>query len=125
VLWWNKKLSSTYLTLIFHLVMSKTIKWEGQSGEMYKYWILPIDASLKEEPGNYIFAKQTQDGSWRPVYIGQTSNLDGRLSDHNEEKCAQRNGATHVHAHTSSSKEKVRRSEESDLIRRFQPVCND
>jgi len=44
--------------------MSKapTIVWSGLSGKKYKYWIYPIDTSFKEEPGNYIFTRETRHG---------------------------------------------------------------
>lgn len=101
------------------------IYWEGQSGQMYGYWILEMGADFKAEPGNYIYAKETSKGRWRPVYIGQTSNLNERLAGHNEEQCARWNRATHIHAHTSPSQETERKSEEKDLIRKWKPVCND
>jgi predicted GIY-YIG superfamily endonuclease len=103
--------------------MADTIYWEGASGKKYQYWIYPIGSSFKKEPGNYIFAKKTPT-SWNPVYIGQTDNLDERLGNHNEEQCAKRNGATHIHAHTTASKA-ARLAEEADLIRKWKPVCND
>lgn len=102
-----------------------TINWPGLSGREYKHWIHPIGASFKEEPGNYIFAKQTTPGHWVPCYIGQTDNLSQRLGDHEKEACARRNGATHIHAHTTPGGESVRRAEERDLILRWKPVCNE
>lgn len=101
------------------------IYWEGQSGERYGYWIQPIDAEFSNDPGNYIFAFKTQQNIWRPVYIGQTSDLDQRLEYHNEEECAKRYGATHIHTHPSSSDETIRLAEEIDLVRQFTPACND
>jgi hypothetical protein len=82
-----------------------TIMWPGQSGKEYKYWIYPIGSSFKEEPGNYLFAKKTQQGYWYPCYIGQTVNLNQRLGDHEKEACSKRNGATHIHAHLSGDGE--------------------
>lgn len=102
-----------------------TILWPGQSGTEYKYWIYPIDFSFKKEPGNYIFAKETSPQKWTPCYIGQTNNLDERLDDHNEEECAKRHGATHIHAHLTSGGKDVRKAEEKDLIMRWDPSCND
>lgn len=102
-----------------------TITWEGESGNNYKYWILPIDSSFKDEPGNYIFAKETEPNTWVAVYIGQTDSLKKRLENHNEDSCVQRNGATHIHAHTNSSGEDARKSEEQDLIPKWKPTCND
>jgi len=100
------------------------IHWEGQSGRTYGYWIHPLGTTFKDEPGNYIYAKETSPGRWRPIYAGQTASLGDRLADHEKEACARRNGATHVHAHTSAGGESTRRAEESDLIAKWQPACN-
>jgi len=101
------------------------IYWEGKSSRKYGYWIHPIGASFKDAPGNYIYAKESSPGRWSPLYIGETSSLKDRLADHEREECATRNGATHVQAHTSSESESVRKVEESDLIVRWEPVCNE
>ncbi len=58
------------------------------------------------------------------VYIGQMSSLKDGLADHEKEACAKNEGATHVHAYINSGGEAVRLAEESDLIRRWKPVCN-
>ena len=100
------------------------IRWKGASGTIYDYWIHPIGTNFKDEPGNYIYAKETQQGRWSPVYIGQTSSLAERLANHDKEDCARRNGATHIHAHTTAGGERRRRAEESDLIEKWGPVCN-
>lgn len=100
------------------------INWKGASGRTYGYWINPIGANFKNEPGNYIYAAETQLGSWRPVYIGQTSSRSTRLSSHDREACARWNGATHIHAHTTPGSELSRLDEENDLLARWNPVCN-
>lgn len=102
----------------------RTILWAGASGTQYKYWILDMDASLKDQPGNYIFAREVSPGRWVPLYIGETDSLRRRLADHEKLPCVRRNGGTHIHAHTSSSDEDVRRAEESDLIKKWDPPCN-
>jgi predicted GIY-YIG superfamily endonuclease len=99
--------------------------WSGNFGKTYKYWIYRIGTSFKDEAGNYIYAKQTMPGIWRPVYIGQTSSLQTRLADHENESCVKHNGATHVHAHISSSSEAERKAEERDLIMKWEPACNE
>lgn len=100
------------------------ITWPGQSGRTYDYAIYPIGTAFVDKPGNYLYARQSSAGRWQPTYIGQTSSLRDRLADHERESCAKRNGATHIHVHLSSSSEDVRRAEESDLIAKWQPVCN-
>ncbi len=100
------------------------IKWQGASGATYGYWIYKIGTKFKDELGNYIYAKEVEPRQWRPLYIGQTSSLAERLADHEKEACAERNGATHVHAHTTAGGEVKRRAEETDLIRKWAPDCN-
>jgi hypothetical protein len=102
----------------------QTIMWPGKSGREYKYWIHAIDTSFKDEPGNYIFAKQISPGKWAPVYIGETESLRDRLANHDKRSCVMRHGGTHVHAHTTSGGQNVRRDEEADLIARWDTPCN-
>ena len=98
------------------------VYWRGISGN-YGYFIYRIGTVFKDEPGNYIYAKETST-SWIPVYIGQTSSLKDRLANHEKEECAKKNGATRLHAHTQSRGEVIRLAEESDLVRKWDPVCN-
>jgi predicted GIY-YIG superfamily endonuclease len=102
-----------------------TITWPGKSGKQHQYWIHPIGTIFKEEPGNYIYAKETRPGYWAPCYIGQTKNLNERLEGHEKEACAKRKGATHIHAHTNGNGEAARLAEEKDLILKWQPPCNE
>ncbi len=103
--------------------MAGEVEWPGASGTRYSYWAYPIGTTLKEEAGNYIFAKQTATGRWAACYVGQTENLNQRLGAHEKEACARRNGATHIHAHTAGG-EAVRKREEEDLIKGQKPPCN-
>ena len=106
------------------MASSGTINWPGASGESYTYHISKRGASFKAAPGNYIFAKETSPGRWTPIYIGQTENLHDRLDGHNEEPCADRNGATHIHTHLNTAGKQARLAEETDLIQRWEPPCN-
>lgn len=101
-----------------------TIMWLGASGKTYKYWITPIDTSYKDEPGNYIFAKESSPGKWTPLYIGETKSLCDRLANHDKLPCVKRYGGTHIHTHTASSDQAVRKAEESDLLAKWDPPCN-
>ncbi len=103
-----------------------TFEWDGQSGKRYKYWIYPINTAFRDQPGNYIYAKiNPVKNQWQAVYIGQTVSLSQRLAGHEKEQAAIRNGATHIHAHLAASDEQARRIEESDLIRKWNPPCNE
>ena len=101
-----------------------TIQWPGASGKSYKYWIYPIGHSLKAEAGNYIFAYESRPGSYTPVYIGQTGDLSERFDNHHKAVCIKNAGATHIHAHLNTKKQD-RLDEESDLIAKWKPTCND
>ena len=102
--------------------MAGTHTWYGASGEGYRYDIYWIGTEWNDVAGNYIYAgKPSSD--WVAAYIGQTNSFKNRLPNHEEEACAKRNGATHIHARTNSS-EAARLAEEADLIRKHQPPCN-
>lgn len=102
---------------------AQEVSWKGQSGKSYTYEIHPLEASFKNEPGNYIFARLA-GRLWHAVYIGETGDLGKRLANHNEEECVQRHGATHIHAHLSSSNKAERLAEEKDLTDAHNPPCN-
>jgi hypothetical protein len=104
---------------------STLVNWPGQSGKEYPYEIYPLDAAFQALPGNYIYARQAEDGSWVPTYIAQTRDLHQRLEGHVRMADAIANGATHLHAHYCSAGQAARCSEERDLIVRWQPVCNE
>jgi hypothetical protein len=100
-----------------------TIHWPGQSGRTYLYYIHPIGTKMQAIGGNYIFAKTNAQGYWVPVYIGQTGNLDLRFDDHHKAGCVKRHAATHIHVHGSAN-ERDRLAEETDLVRKWSPLCN-
>lgn len=104
---------------------STTYFWLGKSGASYEYDIHPLETEFRSLPGNFIYAKQLEDGDWVPIYIAQTRDLHQRLEGHVRMEDAVANGATHLHAHYCSSGQAARCSEEHDLVLRWQPVCND
>jgi hypothetical protein len=104
---------------------SPFIRWLGQSGNGYQYEIHPIDTVFKALPGNFIYAKQAEDGSWIPIYMAQTRDLHQRLEGHVSLDDAIAHGATHIHVHYCTTGQAARCTEERDLIVRWQPQCND
>ncbi len=100
-------------------------QWPGQSGKQYPYEIYPIDAEFRALPANYIYAGQSEDGNWVPIYIAQTRGMHQRLEGHVSLQDAVAQGATHIHVHFSEVGQAARCSEEHDLIMRWHPVCND
>jgi hypothetical protein len=100
------------------------LNWPGQSGNQYPYEIHPIDAEFQAVPANYIYAKQSEDGTWVPVYIAQTRALKQRLEGHVNVQDATAQGATHIHVHLSTTGQAARCNEEHDLVELWHPVCN-
>ena len=105
--------------------MAETIIWKGKSGEECKYWIYKLDDTHDAVPANYIFAKETSENYYVPIYIGETEDISVRFDNHHKMPCIRKNGATHLHTHKSSEDKKVRCAEEADLIANYNPICND
>ncbi len=101
------------------------IQWPGKSGKNYQYEIYSLDTSFQPLAGNFIYARQNEDGTWVPIYIAQTRDLHQRLEGHVSLQDAMNNGATHIHAHYCAVGQAARCSEERDLILAWQPVCNE
>ena len=101
------------------------ISWPGLSGRKYIYWIYEIGTVFDPAPGNFIFMKEVEPYTWEPVYIGQTSDLHELALDEYTRPCIHFHGATHISVHESSEFEQARRTEVSDLIKNYSPVCNN
>lgn len=102
-----------------------TIDWEGASGRKYTYEIYSLDTPFRPVAGNYIFAKETKPTWYRPLYLGETTNLATRFGpSHHKWACAERNGMTHIHVRQNSN-QAARLAEEQDLVDKWDPVCND
>jgi hypothetical protein len=101
-----------------------TIVWDGVSGREYTYSIYRIGTQFKAVPGNYIFARETSPRVFAPIYVGETSDLSERFDNHHKMPCIYRNGATHIHVHTSYGGAEARRAEEQDIRWKWNPPCN-
>src|SRR5258706_14545895 len=121
----------SFLSHLFHRHQQPEIaslrfsNWVGQSGTQYPYEIHPLEAAFQPVPANYIYARQSVDGTWVPVYIAQTRALKQRLEGHVGVEDARANGATHIHVHLSTTGQAARCSEQHDLVNEWHPVCND
>lgn len=101
-----------------------TILWHGKSGKEYKYWIYPMGTTFNDKKGaNYIFAKEITKGNHKPIYIGETGDLSVRFDFHHKMPCIKENRATHIHVHLNTN-ESNRLAEESDLVQKWNPICN-
>ena len=105
-------------------IQARTIKWKGQSGTEYPFWIYSRGTEFPDPcPGIYIHAKEISAHQWRPVYIGQTEDINVRLRDHEQRQCVNDAGAGHIHVGIVKD-EQTRLAIEKDLILQWQPNCN-
>lgn len=104
---------------------SSSVIWLGASGAEYQYEVYPIESEFRPLPGNYLYAGKSEDGQWVPLYIAQTRDMHQRLEGHEKLQDAIEHGATHIHMHYSSAGQAARCTEERDLIRYWQPACNE
>ena len=103
---------------------SLLIYWKDKSGTSHRFWIYPRGTKFNEPcPGIYIYARETSPHKWIPIYIGQTENVNVRLTNHEQQECVDQNGATHIHVSIVTA-EKSRLAIEKDLIQQWKPVCN-
>ena len=104
---------------------SAFINWPGQSGNVYQYTVYPLDTAFPPAPANYIYAKESEDGQWIPLYIAQTRDMHQRLEGHEKLQDATEQGATHIHVNFSAPSQAARCTQERDLILRWKPACNE
>ena len=103
---------------------SLLIYWKDKSGTSHRFWSYPRGTRFNEPcPGIYIYARETSPHKWIPIYIGQTKNVNVRLTNHEQQECVDQNGATHIHVSIVAN-EKSRLAIEKDLIEQWKPVCN-
>ncbi len=92
-------------------------RWPGLSGELYTYDVHPWPARLSPGPGNFIFAASLGSGQWRPVLIGESSDL-ATLAAHERTRSATGH-PSHVHVRLNFNPAPVRRREVNDLTARW------
>jgi predicted GIY-YIG superfamily endonuclease len=117
---------STWQTAYNARRMNKSLEiyWKDKSAVGHRFWIYRRGTKFNEPcPGIYIYARETSPHKWIPIYIGQTENVNVRLTNHEQQKCVDQNGATHVHVSIVTD-EKSRLAIEKDLIQQWKPVCN-
>jgi hypothetical protein len=106
--------------------MEFTVDFVGKSGMTYRYWSLQtptLASSIKAEAGNYVFAKQMQNG-FVQLYFGVADSLQARIPSHEKWAEARALGVTHVLSHSTPAGEQARLAEERDLIQYWNPALN-
>jgi len=97
--------------------MTEHVEWTGGSGRTYTFvvvpWPAPLDFGVVD--GNYICARQTKNGEWIPVYIGEGDLAAPCAESHpNFDQLVERD-VTHLHCHINDDPAS-RRREAHDLL---------
>ncbi len=102
--------------------MTQTITYTGASGQTYVFSIYDVNVTWNPVPAIYAMI----DRQWTPKYIGQTDNLTNRRPGlgHDKWPLAASHGAFAVAVHVVQGGEAIRKAEEADLIRAYNPPAN-
>jgi hypothetical protein len=97
--------------------MSEQVEWTGGSGRTYTFvvvpWPAPLDFGVVD--GNYICARQTKNGEWIPVYIGEGDLAAPCVESHPSFEQLVELDVTHFHCHINDDPAS-RRREAHDLL---------
>ena len=105
---------------------AETHEWHGAKGGPYEYHVFEVHTLFNTMPANFIYVAKTPEGDWKPIYVGETSDMSAHLlGTHDKQDCIERHGATHIHVHMSSPSGLARKMEQLDLIARHMPPCYD
>jgi len=106
----------------------ETVRCKGESGKTYclDTWSLE-DPELGDFECVYIYSKR-ENGSWIPIYIGETTELATRIDRHKNgktrsDKCIRSKDPTHIHIYypkPGEDREKV----ETDIRHAYNNTCN-
>jgi excinuclease UvrABC nuclease subunit len=106
---------------------ASTLDLTGSSGKKYKFYVYELGTSFKKVGGVYAITKRTSSqgsNSHSVIYIGKTDDLSERFDNHHKQDCVDKNGANRICVRQVES-EADRDSIEKDLIKNYQPKCNE
>ena len=105
------------------MAQNPTVTFTGGSGKKYEFTAYLAGTNFKAIAAVYIFTKQV-GSSYTRLYIGQTDNLDERISNHEKWPCVRRHGVNTICVLVTSGAFS-RLQIESDLLALGNPPCND
>ena len=92
--------------------------WRGVSGKRYLHTVFPLIGCPVMPKANYILVRCDQDGTRRPLDIGQTASDAESLNLAHLRRRAALLGANEIHIHLLSESARQRRAAEADLSAR-------
>jgi hypothetical protein len=101
----------------------------GYSGTKYSLEVYTIGTAFYAVPGIYEFVRQNPNGTWKPIYIGQTHDFRNRLytnlKNHHQWDCVLKHGATHIAVLRYDGSDANRIEIETDLRDNYPTLCNE
>jgi hypothetical protein len=109
---------------------ARTAEWPlsllgAQGPTLLQFSILGFGESAPRKPGIFIYARRGADGQWQSLFIGETSNLQNRLSFNEIAADALMSGATDIHVLLTDGDPSVRRDTCEKLIFTNRPSLNE
>lgn len=104
-------------------VGTHSLQIEGLSGNSYSFETYPIASLFRSDYPAVYAVLSALGGPFRLLYVGQTTDLGGRLAGHHKASCFSRFGATHVAVHHQPH-EIMRLRIEADLLSAHTTSCN-
>jgi len=106
------------------MVQTRNIELIGTSKCTYSFQIFSWGTNFNPTGAVYAVLKQTPNGRYSVLYIGQTGDLSERFDNHHKQTCFDRNGKTHIIVYPEPT-ESSRLNIETDLVHNYNPICND
>jgi len=100
------------------------VQLTGVSNQTYDFSVTDWGTSFYRFGSVYIILQKSGQSQFRLLYIGQTSDISERFYNHHKQACFDQNGKTHIGIYPESS-ESNRFAIETDLVRNYNPICND
>lgn len=106
------------------MVHTTNLQLTGASKRAYSFQVFPWGTNFNSSGAVYAILRKTPSGNYSVLYIGQTGDLSERFDNHHKQACFDRNGKTHIAVHPEPT-ESGRFNIETDLVRNYNPMCND
>lgn len=101
----------------------KTVYFAGKSGEYFPFKLHTLDSNVPDIGAVYIWTSFNQ-GSYTPLFVGETESLLSRIKEHEKWVCILISGVNSICIHPESDAS-VRHEIVQELIGRQRPPCND
>lgn len=101
-----------------------SLTFRGKNGATYKFDVYPKNTRFNRGLALYSFLSKGTDGKYRVLYIGKTTDMDERMSDHHKWDEATRHGFEYIAICRRVTLLSLDFAE-ANLIQNYRPRCNE